>query len=556
LGTGANFAPRVFLVMGLPEGVNYYWSIKQTSYGWVAASATGVVEQKHGIWRLFRHPSHAEVKVAVPYSGGILVAGTGVCDVLREDGTWTKTGIRGNFYSGVASADGSLAFAASQRNVYLYKADGSHKVIFSADRDRDVFVHRIGPHVVIFADAEALVFDGKNVVPATSQFGWLKSRTPFLFGNEDSFVAISSTALVHGSWEGGASKIFPELWSTFRHRSPVGVATFGRTVVLASYFDGIKGIDLSSCEERWSVPADQFGGNVWCLSAFEEGLLVGATDGIYFVPNPDTFKSSQYAKRDIYFSYETSLGPLIVGGAGVLKPDGAAMQFPDRVISLSETRPGEFVFGGLGSVAWGDRTFKMPGHREVMMMSRAGGDAVLTVQPTGASIVQRDGTVIPLLTNGTAYSVAEASPNLAMVGTTEGAFIFDQKGGHAELQRIGRGLSLVKRVGDISIIVDALGDVFDSGGNRLGHVPLNETIDAVRWRDNVYLLGRSRDNLPVVGEFSLSGGRWRALDLPLTAAPTYSAVRYTSLGPARHHGTCGLQCPPHVPSLAFSHLQL
>jgi signal transduction histidine kinase/ActR/RegA family two-component response regulator len=513
----AEFKPAAIRIEGLPEGASYYWSAEQTDTGWTAASGTGLVEQKQGTWHLRRHPSLAEVKVALPFTGGTVVAGTGLCALLLPDGSWKETGIDENFRSGIVTPDRRTALVASRRNVYAFFADGTWKQILASDKDRDVYLHVIAGTPTIFTGEDVLQWRAGKIEPAGATYAWAQGPVASLAPLSDGGFVAAGKGLYLGRSDGSAVPLFPEFWKKMMTRAPVGIAVLGDTLVIASYLDGLKAVSLSTGEELWQMGLDHFGGNVWSIRVSPDGLIVGATDALYLVPDPRIYRYATYPKRDIYGAYATSRGALLASGSGVLTPDGQDAGYSGRIISLAEVKPGEIVFGGLGAVAWGGRTIKLPGIREVMTMCPVGPDAVATLQPSGACLVRRDASIVPLTLPVTGSSLAAIGNAGLMVGTSDGAYTFDQDG--VQTGHFGRGLTTVRQVGAETIAVDKDGQVFNARGKNLGPLPFAELADAVFWQGKVTVLGRLRDNRSMVGTFDLQTGAWQPLDLPLSSPP-------------------------------------
>ncbi len=547
-GESPGFKPRAFRVPGLPDTANYYWSVAESPEGWIAASGTGVVRQLDGEWTLLRHPSLSEVRVVVPYAGGVLVAGAGVCTVLDRDRGWSETNVDENFRTAVATPDGTRAFAASHRSVYSATADGRLERVLAFPEDREAYVQRLGDEIVVFSGGEARVWNGTGFVVDAARFSWSHDPMVLVSATEaGGYIAAGRGQMIFAAAKGSSPReIHPALWTQLRQRSVVSLAVVDDILVVASYRDGVLGYGLSSGEKLWQIELEEFGGNVWSMRRLGRDLVVGATDGLYVVPDVARFAFHSYPKRDLYFSTATSLGPVMTGGAGAFFADGRPLDLPGRVISVAEARPGEFVIGELKRVRWGDRTIDMPGPREVITMAAVGPDAVVAVQTTGATRVQRDGTLQPLPTPGaTVYSAAGEEDGTMYVGTTAGTFVFSASG--EVVRRFGRGMTLVRRAAGDVWSFDGDGHVFDRAGNRRGTVPFEETLDAVAWQGTVVALGRSREHDAMVGVLDPAKDTWTPFDLPLASMPK-------ALGSDAHRlyvfllgQTLALTDPPRLP---------
>jgi signal transduction histidine kinase/CheY-like chemotaxis protein len=519
----ASQPPKLVPLAGLPAGVRQYASIAETARGWVVATADGVLCQNGDSWNLIRIPGGSEAVVVVPWGNAFLAAGRGFCSAYTTRG-WQPIALDDEIYAGVAFE--GAAFLSGRHGVYRVVPDGSVERILTITAERNVYLHVIRERLYVFAVDRGPLIWADSVLKRAENMEWANNVTVVSVQELDQgrLLAVTSDGMfiVEGK---NTTPVWPNLFSKIFRSSIVNVAIFGDHLIATMYYGGLVSISLATGEVEWQLNRDAIGGNVYFASEYRGGLLIGYSAGIYFLPNPDRFPSAPLVAGDLLFVTHLTDGVRIGLTTGVFTASGKAILrgeqgHPDRIYSMAETVAGKTMVGCFGWIEVDGKVLPLEG-REVSAIAVLSSGRVAVMQPHGVSLISDDAPPHVLPIESITTSLA-AYRNEFIVGTANGIVRMSAEG--VPQGRFGQGISKVFSSGADVVGVDADGQIFDATGRLRGALSPAETMGAVEWRGNLYVLARIDDGTTWLGQIDPLTKKWHPLDVPLPDSPRALAV--------------------------------
>lgn len=514
----AEFAPRAFLIGGLPEGAQQYWTAVYGDDGLAAASSAGLVQRGSAGWRVDRLPNGGAVRVVLNSPSGLLAAGSGFCYISTTSG-WRSLDLNDDFLSGMSAGDDALL--VGRKAIYWVNRNGAARPVYALDDNAQASVQTVDGHMIVFiTTGDPLMWQGGALHPAGPAFNWGRNcEVGSLVETPRGLLAATTRGLFLVT-PAGAEPVLKSNWSRWFSELYVGAAISGDTVIIGSYLGGVTGFSITSGAELWRIPPEAVGGGVYFLRPCTEGFLIGTASGLYVLPDPTRYEYATLPAGDVFFAENTSRGLLIGLSSGVVNADGRSAGYSETMFSLLENGPGRDIEGYLARVVVDGKSIWLGG-RDVSGLALEGGNLAVRQFDNGVSWVKPDGRVTLIPGIQFPNSIAASKDGL-LVGTSSGACLVTNSAG--VVRRFGSGLTQVHAAGRSAIAVDSAGVLYGPTGNELGRMPFNEMVDAVEWNGALCVLARFPDGSYWVGRVTLPGGRWTPLDLPMPAAPARLVV--------------------------------
>lgn len=515
MGGADAYTPRAFSIADFPAGAAPTRATHPTRSGWVFAAEGGVLWQSDGMWKRWRPKSGRVVRVALPLAaGGWVVAGEGFASRVAADGVETPILGSGNFTSGAVLGD--TALIAEPAVVYAIGPNGivaRRNLSATSVEVMGVYVHLIDDRLIVFAPNDGIfVFRDGEFHDASNEFAWAKGRAvvSILPVGDGMRIAHTDAHLLLVPPNGGEPTVLiPEIWNSLKERLRVGATMIGDTVVIGTLRGGLTGFGRDG-SERWQLGIEDLDGNPYFLRPLPDGLIIGTSNGVTFVPDSSRFAFAKLPAANPKFVVNSSRGTLIGTAAGVFHVDGRKADFA-IINGLIET-PAGFVEGHFGSLS-------LPSGQTIPINQRD--DAVMQLMTDGQILVRHgehvrivglDGSVeklnLPFPVNSATVVGAEL-----LFGSNDGARRVTATG--VETARFGERLTRVRTVEDVTIAVDADGNLFTADGEPLGRLPFTEILSAAKWENGLALLARAADGRLMIGKVELSPFRWLPYDLPV-----------------------------------------
>ncbi|HEU5077905.1 MAG TPA: response regulator [Opitutaceae bacterium] len=516
-------APRVFRVEGLPEQTRQVNAVVQTSDGWVVGSAQGIAVTEQRGWTSIRTPGLTAVQYLVPFGRGLIAAGPGLCYYF-EGGQWRDLHIDDTFCS--AEAIGSSALISGHRGTYHVDADGGVKRVFTPSLENEnYYVHVLGGQMYLFASQDGIFVWNENeqkLVSAQERFPWASGRqVPTAQELGDGRILMASS---DGIFLEGPTGEVPLLQADTRMLLGEALISANRvqdTLVVSTYYGGLRGYNFATGELLWRVTPEQIGGTNASVKIVKEGLLIYATSGLYMMPEPSRFEFSSLPVGEISFAKNINGRTLIGLSAGaVVDENGVARDWPEKPSSMAVTPLGGVVQGLWGKLEYQGSSIELIG-RQVYELETLESTRVVALQPEGVTIVDlKSSNGIRLELDSTANSIGVSARGI-LVGTSSGAVWFSKEG--KLIGKFGSGLTHVGGYGAGCIAVDSERNLYNEMGQFRGTLPFSELLSVVEWKGKLCALVQTPDSLSWVGTFD-EKFQWTPLDLPLPNAPTRLAV--------------------------------
>jgi signal transduction histidine kinase/CheY-like chemotaxis protein len=521
VGRAANIAFQPFAerLQKLPSEAHQYWDFTGGEQGFAFASTEGlVVPGADGGWELRQPPKGSDVRAVLEMDNGLVVAGMGFCYVY--DGIhWRDTGLVDEFIDGVSR--GHSALLAGRKGIYQVEADGSGRSLraFEDVENRHVFV--VGGKVIVFAGAEGVwSWNGTELQKADADFPWVgKKRVIGIQELPNGTYLVSTSAgpaIIHDKTP---ERLFPAEVPGLLKKGYISSHIFGDTLVVSTFYGGLEGFSLSMGARVWSVDVEQLGGSVNFCKLYRDGLIVGTTNSVVVLPNPEKYSRYAMPAAKTTFATPWSKGVFLGTVNGLISVEGELPLASDlNLYSFMETRSGEAVGGDVGAL-WIGKDRLPVGGRMVHELSELGSGEWVLLQPHGVSLFARG--QIPVLLNNlppVPNTLAPLDDNRLLVGTSAGAVICSHSGEREGV--FGNGLTRVFKLSDRVVAGDSRGNLYDGTGHVLGKTDLVELLDAVFHGSRTYLLGRAGD-----GRFWLlrmdEQQKIETLDVPLPRVPQH-----------------------------------
>lgn len=504
-------------IEGVPSDFRYCLSVVRTGTSWVALSTDSLLWDlgTGGAPRLVRPPSGRDFRVAAAHPKGLVIAGLGQC-YLYSRGEWTDLGVDDHFWSGLAV--GSDVLLVGQQGVYRVDPEGRTHKLRELSGSRPAQVHLIGGRAVIFAVRSGILeWVNGELRPADARFPWAQgsevASVQELPGG-GLFAATSRGLFL--TRDGVTEPVCQPVWAESHKNLLIGATLFDQTLVVATYYGGLRAYDLRSARELWRIPLERLGGNVYCSLPYADGLLIGSATGIHVLPDPNRQVFSALPPGEILFVARHEGEPVIGLTSGVFTFQGQPREFPITLYSLAQLEPGLYAQGGFGAVHIGDQRIPLGG-RDVQRVLRLGDRHLAAMQPHAVTILTREAVHQRLNLPTTHNSIAATADGHLVVGTAAGALVTDIDG--KVLRTLGRGLTRVYPIGDDAVLFDSAGQVLRPDGQVLAQLPSGETLDAIAWRGQLCVLARFEKGQAWAGVIDPAAKAWRPLDLPMPSAP-------------------------------------
>jgi hypothetical protein len=122
-----------------------------------------------------------------------------------------------------------------------------------------------------------------------------------------------------------------------------------------------------------------------------------------------------------------------------------------------------------------------------------------------------------LETQSTPTTIASSKDGILLVGTSDGACVYNDDG--TLKLRFGSGITHAFSYRGQVFAADGTGNVYDVEGRLRSRLPTRKIIATTEWRDTLVILGKFEDDRPWVGLYEIETGLWQPLDLPLPPVP-------------------------------------
>lgn len=519
----ANAAPQLVPLKGLPQNARQCASIAETPNGWVVGTADGVLCLRGDSWVLERVPGCSAVAVVVPWGGGFIAAGSGFSRGFTGSG-WRSFPIDDDIYAG-DQIDGH-AFLSGRRGVYHISPTGETKRVLPATGQVNVYLHVIRGVLYVFtADQGALQWSRAGFIPAVD-LAWAQGA---IVGSvqecKDGRLFAATTGGMFILDDKKITPVCPRKFPNILSHSLVGAAVFGDHLIAAMYYGGIAGLSISSDELEWRLPPEALGGNTYFTYGYKDGLLIGHSNGISVLHDPERFPTSPLPAGDLLFIADLTDGVRIGLTSGVFTTSGKDILYrekhsADSIFSLAETKERQILTGYYGKIDVGGKTIPLQG-REVSAIAVASTGKIAALQPHGVSIGSVDGAWTPLLIDSAVNSLVAFKDDF-LVGTAAGVFRVTSAG--AVRFKIGSGSGKVFAAGGSSLAIFADGKICDGEGKEIGQMPPGEAIGAVTWGGLYYVLSRLDDGEVWLGVIDDKTKGWWPMDIPLPESARALAV--------------------------------
>jgi signal transduction histidine kinase/CheY-like chemotaxis protein len=504
-------------IRNLPPDLSSFTNAIHTPRGWVALTTNSLVLDV-GVDRpatVLRPPSSGELRLLLSFQDGLIVGGDSAAYFFKND-AWRRLDIDDNLYAGVHADDGILLVGG--RAIYRLAPDLSVQQLERLTTARLPHAQAVRgvPHVFAGRDGVFRWENGK-MRPANDEFPWAaRSEVASIQELPDGTLFAPSNRGLFRIREREATRINDPVFERSIREAILHASILGDMLVVATYLGGVTAYSLATNEELWRITPEQLGGSVAFATRVDDSFLIGTSAGLHVLPDPTRYTFSPLPVGDVTFAARSDDGPLIGLTTTVHNLRTGEKVAGAAVTSALQLHPGKLLFGELGLVRFGEKHVKIPG-RHVTAIAPLDVDTVVVLQPHGATVVNEDGSHLPLTASSTPTSVAAGPDGTVLLGTSSGALVFDAQ--RVERGRFGTGLTKVYTLPTAALAFDGAGRVFDHSGRHLASVPYAEVLDVIEWREHVMMLARFADGSSWVGRLDLAAGAWKPLDLPLPFGP-------------------------------------
>jgi signal transduction histidine kinase/FixJ family two-component response regulator len=459
-----------------------------------------------------------------PWGDGLfLAAGVGFCSAYTGHG-WESIAIEDEIYAG-AALEGAV-FLSGRHGIYRVSANGAVEQILPATSEQNIYLHIIRGRLYAFAvERGPLVWNGSKFESAEHMDWANNARVVSVQELADGRLFASTSRglfMIQGS---NITPVCVNLFGRIGGSSPVNVAVFGDHLIASMYYGGVASISIATGELEWRLSREAIGGDVYFACEYAGGLLIGLSNGVCFLHDPERFNALPLPTGDVLFisNFPDGVKVGLTGGVFTVSGNSVLPWDPPHkgiIQSMVETGKGEMVFGFGSKLEVNGKSQLLEG-RPIEAIAALPGGTMAVMQPHGVSLVGADATPHLLPIHEIPTSLVSAQ-NEFLIGTTSGILRISADG--KQQGRFGHGISKVFSVGKDVVGADADGVIYDGFGRLLGTTPAPETIGAAKWQGGLYLLSRLNDGTTWLGRIDAETKEWHPLDLPLPDSPSALAA--------------------------------
>jgi len=458
----------------------------------------------------------------VPWNDGFLAAGRGFCWAFTARG-WQDFHLDDEIYSGATL--NSEAFLSGRKGVYRIPKDGPLERIQQNASDKGVYLHTIRNRLYVFAvERGTFVWTGSKLV-AADDMEWAKDAAVISVQELDQgrLFAATTNGLFLLNKE-NIMAICPKKFPNILSHSLVNSSLFGEHLVAAMYYGGIASLSVTEDKLDWRLTPDDLGGNVYFSREYRGGLLIGHSNGIALLHDPERFSTSALPAGDFLFTAGLSDGVKIGLTTGIAMESGKPtlyrdLQRADIVYGMVEANNGHVVIGYDGKIEVEGKMITLGG-REVSAIAILPDGKMAVMQPQGISLLAEDGAPKLLPIESTVNSLVASPTSEFLVGTANGVTRFSSNG--EPRGNFGHGITKVFSTGGKVVAIDDAGEILSGDGTLLGSMPPGEAIGAAEWHGLLHVLARLDDGSSWLGR--VEDKSWKPLDVPLPESPRALAV--------------------------------
>lgn len=502
------------MVPGIPADFRVCLDIQRNGPTWSALSPEGIVIGVGGSAtpQLLAPAGPTDFRAMTQVRAGVIVAGNGTGYIYR-DGEWQSLDTDDLFWS--AATDGRDAILVGTRSIYVVDEAGRPQRVMDLHSEHAGKVVKMNGVLVVFAGTDGIfAWENRTLVPYAQRLPWAKktlriSSVQMLPSGESVFATDRGAFVVKGT---EATQILKAEYKANLSSLMINLTVFGDTAIVSTFYGGLKAYSLESSKELWHIPTDKIGGSVYCVEAHSHGLLIGSTNGIYSLPDPNLARFSALPAGEIIFVEAIEDGEVLLGlSTGTYKMAEGCERLPETIYSILRTGQGTRVEGQFGKLSFNGQTVSIGG-RDVQKIVSAGRDMVAVMQPHAISLVSQSGQKLRIDLPSTHNSLVSTEREL-LVGTQGGGVVLDHDG--KILRQITNRRSRVFRLGDQVVVFSSGEGVYNPDGQFIGPVPAGEIVDVVLWKGSFCALVRFEDNEQWVMLYNKEEQNWFACDLPL-----------------------------------------
>ncbi|MBS0631962.1 MAG: response regulator [Verrucomicrobia bacterium] len=537
----AEYAPRFYKLDGVPSeagAARTSWA-QLPNGAWATRTFAGIYEQGAIRWSKRSPPPEIIVQLA-SFKGGLLAASTKRCWLARGS-DWIPIPTEADMRS--ILGDDSQAFLSSNGSICCITEDGHVRRVFEHPAKASLILQRYGTTISAFEQDLGGV--------------WTWNGTTFLKSAESrSAVELANSCLMRGpaandSFFFDGAKTWPKSaafppgalisdksshdWGQVRDALVPG--SWGAVLRNYSYFPTSSGVIAYSRINKTqrllpSPPDDQVLQN---LQPTEDGLLASGQHGFYLLPDPGYMQAAKIpgVAYDIIYTHRGII-LLTTNGQFFLDGTDAGLNLP-AVLGMLELKSGELVTAESGHLTWGKRQFPLPQLKTgQVVMAEVSPDRLAMVQWFGPPelndvlLLDRDGRIRHVSPPFPPNCVVPLKHSKGfLVYTRSGVFRYNADG--EVLSTFGHGYCWATIEDGEFSVMDSNGDFYDETGRLLCNLPFSSLQSAIHWRNDFYVLGRTRQGLRVAARFDPKTGVMEPLDIPGSSTPIEIRVQDDNL---------------------------